>query len=207
MNEINMDENGKSQDMTEAPTDAPAGSVKVKETVKSNAVRTIIVASILSPQQDPTVDPSTGDPVDFFITYVTQDGQQITKSCLRDVWVWVEQAKPSYDVHADFILNIDSSDKVVGVVRKPHLRQGPLSPRLNVDRENLVLQKSGNVYEPVTLPYRFSTPVLQEAIEAITKAGNVKPGNKVGRFIVKQILSEVDGIDLVVLDMEESDKD
>jgi hypothetical protein len=149
----------------------------------------------------PSGDNKSTVPSHYYITYVTTFGQQQTVPCTRDVWRWLHDSTPWFDVHAEWIFN-KQGGTVVGIIRKPHLRQGPLATRFNADPDDLVLQKTGNVFEPVTLPLRFTPAVLKEALDSLNEAGNVKPGNRVGRFIVKQVQSD-DQMTVVVLDFKE----
>jgi hypothetical protein len=164
------------------------------ESAKPQTIRTEIVVAIKPSQREPDFgggDSSvSGVPTHYYLSYVTGTGQQETVQCTRDIWLWLQQMTPWFDVHAEWILDKDSSKKIVAVLRKPHLRQGPLANRFDASPDDLVLQKTGNVYEPVSLPLRFTSGVLQEALTAMNEAGNVKPGNVVGRFVIKKMQSD-----------------
>ena len=128
-------------------------------------------------------------PSGYFLSYVTTDCQGETSPCTEEIWRWSEQFSPWYDSHTNWILHKDALGKILAVTRKPILRQGPLGNRVNSGPDDLVLLKTGNVYEPAILPAKFSdNAVLQEALDGMNAAGTVKPGNTIGRFIVKQML-------------------
>jgi hypothetical protein len=188
--------------MTETTELLNKGSLTDKVELPEPRIATEVVERITAPQRHPGYD-ETRKATLYYISYVTTGGTAVTKECTKEVADWNLQSQPEYDVHAAFILNINlDNQQVIGVVRKPHLRNGPLSTRLNIDPNFLILQKSGNNYEPINLPLRFSSPVLQEAIQALNAAGHVRPGNKLGKFVVKNVLaSEVEDADLVVLDI------
>jgi hypothetical protein len=128
----------------------------------------------------------------YYITYVTSAGRQVTAPCTKAVWRWHEQDKPWNDCHAEWILETDMSGQVLGVVRKPRPRQGPLPTKLVTDPNKLVLIRAGQSYEPINLPNRFDSDTLGEAIAALSDAGAVKPGDQVGRFSVVQTVSDAD---------------
>ena len=161
-----------------------------KTEVKPPRINNLIVASIQPDNQLPTIDPATDKASDWFITYI-RDGTQFVKPCTEEVWQWVQQSRPWSDQRTDWILNVDrnANDKIVGVTRKPRMDQGPLSPRLDIDPKQLMLQKFGATFDPINLPIEFATPVLEEAIEAMNNVGNAKGGDVLAkRFVVKKVI-------------------
>lgn len=148
----------------------------------------------------PNPDATEGeDPTIYHVTVVTSSSQQENRRCTLEVYRMVENTKPQFEVHSDWILKIHSK-KVVDFTRKPRIRQGPLAINLGDYQEKLVLQKSGNRFEPVTFPYKFQTPVLENAIAAMNSAGSVREGDRVDKFSVVKVIENSDN-QLVVLDI------
>jgi len=128
-------------------------------------------------------------PTHFYLSMVDLGCQTRTLRCSREIWEWSEQFRPDSDVHASWILSKNADGIIVTVTRKPHLRSDPFGSKFNSDPNDLVLMRIGNQYEPTNLPIRF-TNHLQDAIAALNDAGNVKPGNRLGRFVVRQVYAD-----------------
>ena len=165
-------------------------------------ITNIIAASIQPGLVAPDVD-EKGKGTNFTITYV-RNGERSVKKCTEEVWRWVENAKPWNDTRVEWIINVNQAEsgRVVGVTRKPRLDSGPLSTRLDVDLNNhLGLQKTGATFDPVNLPIAFQTPVLEEAIAAMNKAGMAKAGEILDDKVKVEKVLAVDDTKVYVLSL------
>lgn len=167
---------------------------------------TEVVLNINEPARHPDFGDAPYDagaePTHCYITYVDRNNQRRTSRCSAEIFRWQRAVNPWSDVHAEWIFHKDPAGQIVTVIRKPILRQGPLAARSNASPYDLVVQKTGNVYEPVTLPANYTAEILQEALDAMNNAGRVSAGNTVGRFQVKQIQAD-EQLTVVVLTLKD----
>jgi len=170
----------------------------------ANPIRNFVVSRIVPDHRLPDVTTNAEGqevPTTWYITHI-KDGVQTVDQCTEEVWKWAQLSKPWNDTRVRWIINADITKKprlIVGVMRHPQLSQGPLSPRINIDPSHLQLQKLGSTFEPLNLPIDFQTPVLEEAVEAMNKAGNARVGEILGgKFKVHQVI-DMDDTKIYVL--------
>ena len=187
------------QDMAPAtiPPPLPPVSAVAEPAVKTDAETPKLKRIIVSAFKPAQIGPSQGK---FYISYVSQAGQEVTMPATEEIYKWTRVARPETECHTDWVINVDHNDVAVGVIPKPHLRQ-VLPSQMVTDGKHMVLVKSGQSYSPVQLPERFDVESLSEAIDLLSKTTSYRTGEKLGRFMIKQVVSDTEST-YVALDLQ-----